>query len=289
LEKYGTYLEDVKKDAETVRHNKADEANKAAEVQAKAAESDQKDADIDVVAYNPNFVNTDGTKGANIVTTRAQARQDKLQIPHKVDPNNISSLVGGFNDVQTKINMLADVVNNPDVMSKVDAKLAGSMLKAGHGIEIGAGVAGVGFKVDTSGINAVLYANQVAHANPETRAYVTAMTAAHEAITQLPRLQTYGKSSRMTQQQMEAAQQMLPMPGVDPDMAQRQMVSLQTTLDPLRKQLPHMDGAELTPTWLERKQSEKQVTHDYDPKAGTIVPVAPAWWNPLTALSKVPQ
>lgn len=247
-----------KEDAETERHNKAAEANKAAEVKQKGDEAAGKDADIDVVAYDPNYQNADGSKGANVVTTRAEAKQNKLTLPHKVDPNNVSSLVAQFNDVQSKINSLADVVNNPAVMGKVDAKLAGSMLKSGHGIEIGAGVGGVGFKIDTSGINAVLYANQLAQANSETRAYVTAMTAAHEAITQLPRLQTYGKSSRMTQQQMEAAQQMLPLPGVDPDMAQRQMMSLQTTLDPLRKGMPRMEGAELTPTWLEKQGKTSQ-------------------------------
>jgi hypothetical protein len=242
-----------REDAETERNHRATEANKAAEVRQKADEAAGKDADIDVVAYDPNYQNADGSKGASIVTTRAEAKQNKLTLPHKVDPSNVSSLVAQFNDVQQKINMLAEVVNDPQKMGKVDAKLAGQMLKSGHGIEIGAGVGGVGFKVDTSGINAQLYANQLAQANPETRAYVTAMTAAHEAITQLPRLQTYGKSSRMTQQQMEAAQQMLPLPGVDPDMAQRQMISLQTTLDPLRKGLPRMEGAELTPTWLEQR------------------------------------
>jgi hypothetical protein len=257
-EKFATWQIDKQKADETARHNLADEANKAAEVKAKAAEAEQKDADIDVVAYDPNYQNADGTKGASIVTTRAEARQNKLQLPHKVDPSGVASLVAQFNDVQTKINQLADVANNPGVMGKVNVKLAGQMLKAGSGIEIGAGVGGVGFKVDTSGINANLYANQLEQANPETRAYVTAMTAAHEAITQLPRLQTYGKSSRMTQQQMEAAQRMLPMPGVDPDMAQRQMMSLQTTLDPLRKGLPHMEGAELTPTWLERQGRSTQ-------------------------------
>jgi hypothetical protein len=64
----------------------------------------------------------------------------------------------------------------------------------------------------------------------------------------------------MTQQQMEAAQQMLPMPGSDPDFAQRQMMSLQTTLDPLRKGIPRMEGSELIPTWLEQRNGHPQQT-----------------------------
>ena len=52
---------------------------------------------------------------------------------------------------------------------------------------------------------------------------------------------------------MQAAQRMLPQPGDDAGMAQQKMVALQTTLDPLRRQLPHMQGADLLPTWQEGK------------------------------------
>jgi len=49
------------------------------------------------------------------------------------------------------------------------------------------------------------------------------MVGAHEAVTQLPRLQTFGQSNRMTEKQMEAAQNLLPHPG-DGTMAGQKMV-----------------------------------------------------------------
>jgi hypothetical protein len=81
------------------------------------------------------------------------------------------------------------------------------------------------------------------------------MVGAHEAVTQLPRLQTFGKSSRMTQQQMEAAVNLLPHPG-DGSMAGQKMVALQQMLDPLRKQVPHMPGAESIPSWMEKQKQQ---------------------------------
>jgi hypothetical protein len=86
----------------------------------------------------------------------------------------------------------------------------------------------------------------------------------------LPRLQTFGQSSRMTQQQMEAAQKMLPAPGDDGPMALQKMTALQTTIDPLRKQLPHMQGAESMPSWLE-KRGQQQQTPSPQPAAPTPV------------------
>jgi hypothetical protein len=82
------------------------------------------------------------------------------------------------------------------------------------------------------------------------------MVGAHEAITQLPRLQTFGQSSRMTQQQMEAAVNLLPQPG-DWNMAAQKMQSLQGMIDPLRKQIPHMPGAESISSWTEKKQQRQ--------------------------------
>jgi hypothetical protein len=61
-----------------------------------------------------------------------------------------------------------------------------------------------------------MYNAAIKDANQATRDYVTAFVGAHEAITQLPRLQTFGKSNRMTQQQMEAAQNLLPQPAKIP-------------------------------------------------------------------------
>src|ERR1700733_3032227 len=49
----------------------------------------------DVVAFDPNFKNPDGSMGGNVVMQRAQAQQAKL--PHyKADPATINSTIGGF-------------------------------------------------------------------------------------------------------------------------------------------------------------------------------------------------
>jgi len=198
------------------------------------------------VAYDPNAANPDGTKGGNVVMGRGQALQAGLQ-HYKVDASAVNSVVGGFNDVQNKINSLAEVTNDPKRMSQVQGPLAAAMLSH-KGLEVGA----FGTHFDTSRVNEGLYQDNLKSANQATRDYVTATLAAHEAITQLPRLQTFGKSSRMTEQQMQSAQAMLPRPGDDAPMAAQKMTSLQTTLDPLRKQVPRMQGAELTPSWMEK-------------------------------------
>ena len=57
--------------------------------------------------------------------------------------------------------------------------------------------------------------------------------AVREAITQLPRLQTFGQSNRMTEKQMEAVINLLPQPG-DREFAAQKMTSLQGMIDPLR-------------------------------------------------------
>jgi hypothetical protein len=102
------------------------------------------------------------------------------------------------------------------------------------------------------------------------------MVAAHEAVTQLPRLQTFGKSNRMTEKQMEAAVNLLPHPG-DGDMAAQKMTSLQGMLDPLRKQIPHMPGAESTPSWLEKNQQRPSGGSNF----GKMVMDVPAFVNRL--------
>jgi len=209
--------------------------------------------ELNAVAFDPNYQNPDGSKGANVVMAKSDAAAKGLS-HYKVNPDTINTVVAGFNDVQNKINMLADVTTNPDRMSKVQAPIAAALLKQGFGLSLGA----FGSKVDLSSIDTGLYGATLATANQATRDYVTAIGAAHEAITQLPRLQTFGKSNRMTQQQMEAAQKMLPFAGDDAGMAQQKMTALQTTIDPLKKQVPRMSGADLTPSWLEQRQQQQQ-------------------------------
>jgi hypothetical protein len=239
----------------TLQRQKDLEAAKASDKEEVNAAKPQKAVDtteLNAVAYDPNYQNPDGSKGGNVVMSKADASAKGLQ-HYKADPSKLNSLVAGFNDVQNKLNMLADVANDPKRMGSVQPGVAAAMLAHGKGIEVGA----FGTHADTSRINEALYAEDVKSANQATRDYVTAMVGAHEAVTQLPRLQTFGQSSRMTQQQMEAAVNLLPHPG-DGAMAQQKMVALQGMLDPLRKQVPHMPGAESIPSWLEKQQQQKQ-------------------------------
>lgn len=211
-----------------------------------------------VVAFDPSYPNTDGTKGGNVLVTRDEAKTRGLTnfYAKGVDPSLLNGIVAGFNDVQNKINQLASVASDAKTMGQVNGNIAAQLLKTGAGIKIGA--FGLELNTVSTAIDSRDYQTQLANANPATRAYVTATIAAHEAITQLPRLQTFGKSSRMSQQQMEAAVKMLPAPADDADMASRKMISLQTAIDPLRKQVPHMPGAELMPSWLEERNKQSQ-------------------------------
>jgi hypothetical protein len=223
-----------------------------------AAEEQAKGSENLVVAYDPSYGNSDGTKGGNVVITKGDAQAKGLQ-HYKADGNTISSTIGSFNDVQGKVDKLAAVVTDPNRMSQVQPGNAAAILAHDHGLDLGAGAAGVHAGIDTSRINEKVYAAAVNSANQATLDYVTAMVNAHEAITQLPRLQTFGKSSRMTGAQMDAAVNLLPHPG-DGRMAQQKMIALQGQLDSLRKAMPHMPGNELNPTWLEQKPQLKQPT-----------------------------
>lgn len=236
-------------DVENSPNNQAAAARGAA---AKSqAEEQAKGSDSLVVAYHPGYANDDGTKGANVVMTKAEAQAQGLQ-HYKADGAKLNATVAGMNDVQNKLNQLAAVTTDKEKMTAVQPEIAAAMLTHGKGLEVGA----FGTHLDTSRVNESLYKEDVKSANQATRDYVTAMVGAHEAVTQLPRLQTFGQSSRMTQQQMEAAQNMLPHPGDGADFAAQKMTSLQGMLDPLRKQMPHMQGAETMPSWLEQKSKQ---------------------------------
>ena len=133
---------------------------------------DQKNdsTELNAVAFDPNFQNADGTKGANVVMSKEQAKQQGLQ-HYKADPSTINTVVGGMNDVQNKLNQLADVVTDPKLMGQVQPQVAADMLRHGHGIELGA----FGTKVDTSTIDADLAAADSKLSNQATRDFITAM------------------------------------------------------------------------------------------------------------------
>jgi hypothetical protein len=230
-------------------------AAKGAGLKASAEQSAKNLGILDSVAFDPNYQNPDGTKGANVVMSKEDASAKGLNF-YKADPNKINTVVAGMNDVQTKLNQLASITTDPTRMGQVQAGLAAALLAHGKGIQ--ADFHGVG--IDTSRVNEISYANDLKLANQATKDYVTAMVGAHEAITQLPRLQTFGQSNRMTEKQMEAAVNLLPQPG-DGTMASQKMTSLQGMIDPLRKQIPRMPGASVTPSWLEtRQQQQRQQT-----------------------------
>ena len=140
-----------------------------------------------VVAYDPTYQNQNGTQGGNVVMSQADAQQKNLQ-HYKADPSNLNATIGGFNDVQQKINMLAEVANDPSRMGQVQGPLAATFLEHGKGVTFGA----FGTSIDPSRVNEQLYSEDLRKANQATRDYVAAMGAAHEAITQLPRLRLSG-------------------------------------------------------------------------------------------------
>ena len=72
---------------------------------------------------------------------------------------------------------------------------------------------------------------------------------------------------------MEAAVNLLPHPG-DGAMASQKMQSLQGMIDPLRKQIPHMPGAESIPSWIEQRQ--RQQTPSSGSNLGRMVMENPA-------------
>jgi len=178
-----------------------------------------------------------------------KAQADGKGLPsYKANPEKINGLVAGVNDVQTKINALADASAD---MSEVDPSISATMTGNGIGLEWH-GV-GLGSLADIANSQGRVLANK--GMNDATRNYIVALAGAHEAITQLPRLQTMGASSRVTEAQMQQAAKMLPTPGDDSDMANAKLHGLQNTIDPIRKQIPTMPGASLVPSFRENAGS----------------------------------
>jgi hypothetical protein len=209
-----------------------------------ASNKPQKPAQV-VLALNPNG-------GSDVLNSDDAAQQGlKVTTPLKAgDVQKLNGTVAGFNDVQTKINKLADIVNSGDFAS-VQPGIAQAMIEKGLSVD------SHGVSIPFGRINAALNAENAKVANPATRKFVVAWLGTHEAVTQLPRLQTFGTSNRMTEKQMEAAQQMLPQAGDDPSLAQEKLSQFQDVLDPLRKQVPRMPGAALLPSFRERQTNQQ--------------------------------
>ena len=137
-----------------------DTLNKSEAIKAKYAEQKQDNAagnkaagdttELNAVAYDPNYQNADGTKGANVVMNKADAAAKNLT-HYKADPSTINTVVAGMNDVQNKLNQLASVTTDPQRMGQVQAGLAAALLAHGKGLQLD--FHGVG--VDTSRVNEI--------------------------------------------------------------------------------------------------------------------------------------
>jgi hypothetical protein len=234
--------------------NAAAKAGAVANAELPAKEAEQKNASVlkaanakidntSVVAFDPDAPGLNGSKGANVVLPKAQADAKGLA-SYKANPEKINGIIAGVNDVQTKINALADASAD---MSEVDPSVSATM--SGNGIGLEWHGVGLGSLADIANSQGRVLANK--GMNDATRNYIVALAGAHEAITQLPRLQTMGASSRVTEAQMQQAAKMLPTPGDNSDMANAKLIGLQNTIDPIRKQIPQMPGASMVPSFRE--------------------------------------
>jgi len=175
---------------------------------------------------------------------------------YKIDPATINSNAGRMDDVQNKINNLAVLANSVD-MTQVNQALVGAAMDEGTKLNF------EGLHLDTGRLNAVLSEENIKNMNGPTRDYIIALLGAHEAVTNLPGLQTFGKSNRMTETQMKASQKMLPEAGDDADMARRKMKAFQGMLDPLRKHIITLPDQPLLPSFMEEMHEESTATPSF--------------------------
>jgi len=169
---------------------------------------------------------------------------------YKIDPTLVNSNAARMDDVQNKINNLAEVVNSTD-MKNVNQALVGAALDKGTQLNF------EGLHLDTGRLNAVLSAENIARMNEPTRNFIVALLGAHEAVTNLPGLQTFGKSNRFTEKQMEASQAMLPSAGDDANMARKKIIAFQGILDPLRRRIVTLPNQPLMPSFTEGLHKEE--------------------------------
>src|SRR5207249_7941704 len=111
-----------KASARKIAETKAAAQEKGEQTRETNAAKPQKAVDtteLNAVAFDPNYQNANGTKGANVVMSKSDAAAKGLT-HYKADPSTINTVVAGFNDVQVKLNQLADVVSDPKRMSQVN-------------------------------------------------------------------------------------------------------------------------------------------------------------------------
>src|SRR5579864_381585 len=130
--------ENVAAEANKAGGKKAAEEKAAFPYQLELAKQKADTTNLDSVAYDPTYKNADGTFGANVVMSKEDAKAKGLQ-HYKADPSTINTVVAGMNDVQNKLNQVADVANNRQTMAQVDPGQAAAMLAHGKGITFMAG------------------------------------------------------------------------------------------------------------------------------------------------------
>ena len=190
------------------------------------------------------------------VMRKGELPQGWVQYPLK-DPQALAGTVARFNDVQTKVNDLADFVQKGG-MAHIQPGLVGDAIaEINKDVKIGA----FGAELPTARFNALLDQENYKAMNQASRDFVRAYGFAREALTQLPAIQTFGKSNRINDTQLKASLALLPdhrMAG-NTQAAMDQMQALQNVLDPLRKSIPQgLPGATMLPSFLERGQQQQQ-------------------------------
>ncbi len=193
---------------------------------------------------------TDPTTGKTAVMSRSAAEEQNLPHIKVKDPEALRSVVVGMNDVQNKLNELYKSLPALDQNTNQRSIIANALAEAHNEFKLGA----FGMEIPTGAINKLLDRDNYKFATPQTRAFVNAYLGAREAVTQLPRLQTFGKSNRMTQSQMDAAVKMLPGAELDQEGGKERMHSLQTMIEPIRSGMPtNFPGAALLPSFVEQE------------------------------------
>ncbi len=256
----------MKKGAEAAAAEPFEEAKEKRVNAAKTADEDRrahaKDDQL-VIAGTPG---SDETQ----VMRKGDLPQGWMQYPLK-DPEQLTATIRRTNDVQTKINSLADFVQKGG-MAHIQPGLVGDAIaEVNNEFKVGA----FGTELPMARMNSILKNENYKNLTQPSIDFIRAYGFAREAMTQLPALQSYGKSNRMNETQLKAALQLLPderMAG-NSKAAMDQMNALQDVFDPLRKLPSGLPGATLIPSFREANRGQAQ------PAAPAAAPAANA--NPF--------
>lgn len=234
--------------------NKADSAAQvsAAEAPGKiavsTAEAQAKDTISRARKDDDVIVATDPATNKSQVMTRKDAEDNNFFVGSKADTLALQGISATADDVQGTVNRLAQFVNSP-AMAKVDPRQVATALGPDT-MSVGA----FGSHLSLAGVNAKLKNMSAADMNDSSRQYSVLVAQAHEAATQVPRLQTLGKVNRNSQQQMDAAVAMLPTPSDTQPLAQQKMNAFQDLIDPIITRIPSTPGVTIRPSWRSQQK-----------------------------------